>query len=391
MGNRMVSILCFACALTAGAQEANSNTGTNREPLLVAPTTQRSAVRVEMTLRDNSTLFCTIQDIVLPFTTTYGQKLKIPLPSVQKIDFSGDKENAVISFFNQDHLTGRINAQTIQAESSVGNITIPLSTVQSITVNRQAQQLIDPRLTYWCTLDSPEAIIHPTVGPGGSYIEGIFIEGKISKALSTEGKPEALTVILPEGSLGDSGCIEFWAKLDAPRPTFGGGSNPRFFGLHTKDVGFLLEFTSNNGLGVGGLCTLFGGNTCGSSTFSCTESTSYSSILGENIDGWHHYAVAWNRDGIVSDKPNAKGQAIAVFVDGKLDSSIPASPKTAFLEKLEKERAALVIASQRYADFKSFPFSIDELKIWSYDKTDFSSPCASNSVSILSTIPTKEP
>ena len=373
MRNKMVSLLYFACAWIAGAQGANSNTRTDRETQLEALTTPRPDVRVEMSLRDNSTLFCTIKGVVFPFTTAYGLKLEIPLPSVQKIDFFGDKGKAVISFFNHDHLTGSLATKTIHAESSIGPVTIPLSTIQSITVTGQTQQ-IDPRLTYWSTLDSPEAIINPLVGPGGSYIEGSFIEGKISKAFSTEGKPESLTVILPEGALGNSGCIEFWAKLDNPHPTFGGGSNPRFFGLHTKDVGFLLEFSSNNGLGVGGLCTLFGGNTCGSSSFSCTESTSYSSILGGNIDGWHHYAVAWNRDGIVSDKPNAKGQAIAVFLDGKLDSSIPVSPNTSFLEKLEKERATLVIASQRYADFKSFPFSIDELKIWNYDKTDFLSP-----------------
>lgn len=336
----------------------------------IAPTLAKPPVRTEIALRDGSVLNCTLKENQFPFTTAYGQELNISLKTVQHIVFKGKTNQAVIHFRNNDQLHGSLSTEEIKTKSLLGDAKIPQSAIRSIKINAPSSAK-DARLTYWSTLDSPEAIYHPKVGPTGTYIEGSFIEGKYGKAFSTDGKPEALTVILPQGAFGKSGCIEFWAKLNNPPQHFGDGSNPRFFGIHGKNFGFLLEFSANNGLGYGGLCTLFGGNTCGSSTFGNRNASNYAAILEKDIAGWHHYAVTWSHSGIASDKPEANGKAIAIFVDGRHDSSIPLSSKTAFLNEIEKENSTLVIASHRYAGFRPFSFAIDELKIWNYDKTDF--------------------
>lgn len=327
---------------------------------------------VNVVLVDGSMVvgYITEADTSLPFTLQYGGKLSLPLNAVSSIKFNRAGENAEISFTNGDLLTGTVDKETIAVATTIGEIEIPFSSVKIFKIKGPVLSK-GGGLTYWSTLDSPEAIWNPMVGSTGTYIEGEFVEGKVGRAFATLGKPEAMTVILSEGTLGASGCIEFWARLPGPPQCFGSGSHPRFFGLHTKDVGFLLEFSSNNGLGYGGLCTLFGGNACGSYSLDKAYITEYSAILGSDTTGWHHYAVAWNSAGIVSSNPQASGNALAIFVDGKVNSTLPVSAKTEVFRKLENERGALVIASHRHARFFQFPFEIDELKIWNYDKTEF--------------------
>ena len=93
----------------------------------------------------------------------------------------------------------------------------------------------------------------------------------------------------------------------------------------------------------------------------------YSEILGDVVDGWHHYAVSWD------DKLSSP----LVFIDGRLvpmEVSYQGSLKKSIFED---NATVLSLPTDPSIDNGTQPqssFSIDELKIWDYCKKDFPFP-----------------
>ena len=93
----------------------------------------------------------------------------------------------------------------------------------------------------------------------------------------------------------------------------------------------------------------------------------YSELLGDIVDGWHHYAVSWS---------NALSTPSVSFIDGNLvqmEVSYHGSLKQAIFEN---NATVLSLPNDPSVDNGTQPqssFTIDELKIRDYCKKDISS------------------
>ena len=172
-----------------------------------------------------------------------------------------------------------------------------------------------PKLVFWSTLDSVEAITNPKIGQSGTYNDERFTEGKSGTALCIPSLSDKVSFSLPDGLPTSRGCIEFWARLEGGNTTYSaGGGWPVLCRVDSAASGswfFEMAFVANDGAGHGGLCTGAGALRMLPETHGIK---SYSSYLGEDVSGWHHYAYVWNVDGIASLSGNPRA---ACFVDGQ--------------------------------------------------------------------------
>jgi hypothetical protein len=196
--------------------------------------------------------------------------------------------------------------------------------ITSIEANNE---LIQKDLVLWNTLDSKTEVENSQVGPGGLLGEGHFETGRFGTAysidygLSSSIFPELFTIAFPKEVIHtDSGTIEIWAKLEQFPPLIGAGGSiePFPYLIHINDgySRFDMGLNRNDGAGNGGLCGFVGhGFTTGSGVFG---HWSYKQVLGEQVQGWHHYALVWDKNGIAG-LPDGT-QKLAVFLDGQLES-----------------------------------------------------------------------
>ena len=229
------------------------------------------------------------------------------------------------------------------------------------------------RLFYWSTLDSAEAIVAPPVGPGGTCSGATFVKGKVGLALSVPAGTNVVTVTLPDGLPQERGCIEFWAKLDGDKESFGMDGDPML--IHLAPASTLehfgwIEFNANHETGCVGLgaklqdVTFYTGN--------LDSSGSYGSILSGKSTDWHHYALVWN---IADGLWHFDGcPCFALLLDG-----VPVAQarwngnwdRDSFVANMSVP-LQLNLGCPAPGMGKS-AYLIDELRIWDWDKTMFSS------------------
>ena len=227
------------------------------------------------------------------------------------------------------------------------------------------------RLFYWSTLDSAEAIVAPPVGPGGTCSGATFVKGKVGLALSVPAGTNVVTVTLPDGLPQERGCIEFWAKLDGDKEAFGMDGDPMLIHLATASTlehfGW-IEFNANHETGCVGLgaklqdVTFYTGN--------LDSSGSYGSVLSGKATDWHHYALVWN---IADGLWHFDGcPCFALLLDG-----VPVAQARwngnwdSFVANMSVP-LQLNLGCPAPGMGKS-AYLIDELRIWDWDKTMFSS------------------
>ena len=226
------------------------------------------------------------------------------------------------------------------------------------------------KLVYRSTLDSPEAITSPLVGENGTCANATFVEGKVGKALSVPAGTSVASIPFPNGLPPERGTIEFWAKLPGNKTTFGAGGDPMLVHIsHGATAGNFawIEFNSNNGSGRGGVGASIGG--VGIYSGSYLGSSAYSSILGEKVADWHHYALVWNVEGI----SNLVGQPhFAFLLDGNLVAQTSCDSnwsKSTF--KANMGEALQINLSHPGVGWGNSPYAIDELRVWDSDVTTF--------------------
>lgn len=338
---------------------------TNIEPKTAPKKAKKRSIKAEISLRDGSTLKCRIQTRRTPFTT-HGQKIHVQLNTVEKVVFETPKQPAIIHFRNGDQLTGTFPVETIKTRSTLGEIDVPLAIIKEILFIQNERS--DAGLIYWNTFDSEAAARSPKVGPKSTLNAGRFVEGVKGNALYTEGNSDVLSFRIPPNTLKTKGCIEFWAKLDVQNDSFGSNSHPRFFWLSRigSSGAIRLDYNANNGRGAGGLTTIFNNVSCGSSSFS--GQFSYSSILGQDFRGWHHYALVWNGNGVSTGEKNKP--FVAIYVDGKMVSRQIEGSELSMQSTIDNT-TEFIVACYNYSAQSRLPFAIDELKIWNYDKMEF--------------------
>jgi len=121
---------------------------------------------------------------------------------------------------------------------------------------------------------------------------------------------------------------------------------------------------ANDGGGHGGLTARARpSGCCGTGQFG---QWSLTAIMGKGREGsWHHYALSWNVRGIPGIGDGK--QTAAVFLDGKLNSSVSA-PQAA--DSGPVKGGPIVLFDQFH--LTRGRVRLDNLKIWSRARTDFS-------------------
>ena len=331
------------------------------------PAPKPGAIHADIALHDGSVLRCAIPARSLPFTTAFGQKVDIRLGSIDKVVAGAGEGNVVVHFRNGDRLSGSVGVESFKVRTAFGPLTLPLPIIQSIKF--QSPRAAVAGLLYWNTFDSEAATQKPMIGPRTELNAGRFISGVKGKALHTGGSHDVLSFRMPPNAFQPKGCIEFWAKLDVEGDVIPAGSHPRFFWLSRPNStgGIRIDYSPNNGVGAGGLTAIFNNISLGSSTFG--GQNTYSSILGSDYAGWHHYALVWNEKGIetgTADKPS-----VALYLNGKLVSREIHVPGPLSVESITRHETLFLMSTYLYNGVSKMPYAIDELKIWNYDKTEF--------------------
>ena len=218
-------------------------------------------------------------------------------------------------------------------------------------------------LVFYQTCNNTRALLQPKIGPAGTLTGApAFIKGHKGKAYLLANTETSRKLFYP-GSIvpTDRGTIECWAKLINP-PTFvGQHSSPEFFACESTVPGttFQLGFNANDGFGGGGLVAWAGhGNLASGDWF---NSFSYAEILGgaDQVELWHHYALAWDTNGIAGTTFH-----LQLYLDG--------NPVGTVLHDADQFPAAIDFGLGMIDDdFGNGSFAIDEVKIWNYAHSPF--------------------
>ena len=364
MKTAMILVIGALCCATLRSEVTD-------EAASVKPAVVPVPILAEISLRDGSTLFCTIQPRTLPFAPAFTEKLSVPLRALKLIDFADENNPALIHFRNDDRLTATPLYETISVDSLLGRFEIDVLKIKRIVIKTQPGNT-SAGLVYWCTFESEASIRKPAAGPEGEYHSGLFVDGKMGNALKTDGAKLAMAVNLPSGAFRNKGCIEFWARIDDPTRPFSGGGCPTFFYATTDGGRFWLEFNINNGSGMGGLCAEVAARPCGIPRSFSGSPRSYSTVLKDNPGGWHHYALVWNEEGLKNiNASDGHPATFAVLLDGTMYSSRNFEGKPGSFARIADGPVLFCIPDPNANVNLDVAFSIDELKIWNYDKTEF--------------------
>ncbi len=231
----------------------------------------------------------------------------------------------------------------------------------------------DAGLVLWNRLGSTNEIMQSAVGPGGTWTAGSFVPGLFGNAVELNLQQQFGCEFPIQALTTSVGCLEFWAKLsDFAGLPQGGGSMPGLIGYGVPGQSYgVLSFSSNDGSANGGLCatTSYGALGTGFYGMNWTYAMAMYGIASteNDISGWHHYALTWNGAGINSVGNGTR--KVAVFVDGVLNSTRwdSASPASGLIANPSITRFGLL----NHHGLTNGRVAFDNLKIWSFDKTDF--------------------
>jgi len=227
-----------------------------------------------------------------------------------------------------------------------------------------AEPPLDSGLILWNRLGSADEVENSDIGDNGSLNAGTFVEGPFGNAVELN-MQQKNGVTFPSISLATSaGCYEFWAKLSDFPSVIPAGASPGLAGWLSSagDEGYMLFFAGNDGNSNGGLCVRSGMGYYGTGRFGYW--TYSRAIGGGNVSDWHHYAMSWNSNGVGDGT-----RKVAVFVDGNL-SSVNGFSHTG--TQLVSPTNPVQFILLNHQGLTSGRVAFDNLKIWNFDKTDFS-------------------
>lgn len=324
-------------------------------------------VSVTAALKDGSTIKGELATPMFTGKTLFANNLALDAQLVKSIAVTGKSGESKIELSNGDTFALTLANPNIDIDSSLGKLNIPLSNIRSLSLDKRMISCGgDAGLVLHCTFDSKESI-------PGRINNAEFTEGKVGNGMLVKRGLSACEIALPKRAIGHKGCIEFWASMIDGKTEFTTGGDPQFFNLFDAKGRILgaMGYASNDGMGNGGICArLPFGNTYSNRGF--CQMMPYSKIFhGEPYEGWHHYALVWNCDGLVL--PDANGRRIAILIDGKIATpheniGVPQESQIDF------DAITLFAIPMRYDDpsyINKSNILIDELKIWNYDKTEF--------------------
>jgi len=336
-----------------------------------------AAIDCNMRLSDGSTIKGELLTDKLVGETIFAPSLELAPNIIKSVTLRGTNGVAALELANSDKLTMTLATEEFRLKSIIGEFNVPRSNVRSMTlaVKRDAASLAaGGALVYWCSFDSEADIQKPQVGPTGKYICGDFVPGKLGNAISFPAYRSGVLVNLPAGTIGERGCIEFWAKLVDGKYSFIDGGDPYLFDCVSGSEFFHIEFNANNGGGNSGLCSGMPGAGC-TSQRGYLGSMPYDAVLPYgSMREWHHYALVWDIDGF---KVNGEMVYSALMLDGRFISKVHwpsyAGPvNEQFSLNAEREFIlSIPVMPRRARTHSKAPVAIDEFKIWNFAKTTF--------------------
>ena len=352
----LTAVVVAACAALAGA---------------------RPAVSVTALLKDGSTVKGEFLTDKVKGPTIFAKELVLDASIVKTVNFTGTNGAAKVELACGDRFGMMIINPSFAVKSLLGELKIPCGKIRSVSLSKRpgaAKGGALDGLVFYCTFDDAASIISPAIGPAGTFMTGCFEEGKFGKALLAMPFTKHAAFEFPVGFIKDSGCIEFWAKILKSNPVVGTGGDPRLLAITFADTHGLaswLDLGSNDGTGNSGftLSSWFGAR----SSINGMRQLKYAELfpLG-NWRDWHHYAVAWDKDGI-SDLPQAPKAAL--LVDGRLVTSVDVQSVPVHLFRMPSQTPYILGITYDPTlgaeNTTKSPFLIDEYKIWNYAKTDF--------------------
>jgi hypothetical protein len=293
------------------------------------------------------------------------EKLELDPALVKTVTFVNTNGESKIELKNGDRFAMTVADEAFAIKSLLGELNIPRKNFRSITLSsrRISAGGCDDGLIFYCTFDDEASVAAPAVGPSVKMELGKIVadKGKTGGALFVNPGVSGAVVVLPKGTLGPDGCIEFWANMASGKTEFSTGGDPNYFAMYTEDgaPGGALGFASNDGVGNSGICGFFFGMRAYSNS-GYTHMMPYSDVFkGEDYNGWHHYAFTWSRT------------SLSLYIDGKRVAHTTGHLNA---EMLSRGDITLAIPLHRTMG-KSFnnksAFYMDELKIWNKAKTEF--------------------
>jgi archaellum component FlaG (FlaF/FlaG flagellin family) len=247
--------------------------------------------------------------------------------------------------------------------------TITAAMTQNRHISANFVRVVGSGLVLWNRLGSADEVLNSEVGPNGSLNAGQFVDSPFGKGIELTMQQQMGVTFPPQIVPGPDGCIEFWAKLTGFSGTIRqpGGSWPGLIAACDQAGAqhFLLTYCCNDGASNGGIIARVAGLGCaGTGVYG---SWTYESALKTNtVNAWHHYALVWASQG-VPGVDNGLRKA-AVYVDGKLNSGYWGGGTGSQLAVPTNGLFGLL--SHQGTPSGSVVF--DNIKIWSYAKTDFS-------------------
>ncbi len=331
-------------------------------------------IAAAVTLRDSSVIKGTVSETtVFEGAVAFTNGVKLPVATIREMTADGTNGVEIVTLDNGDKFHFTPTTKALSVATVLGDLSISLANIRRVAFSATQGGSADG-LIYYCTFDSPEAILKPAVGPAGKFLSGRFVDGKVGGALTVRAYSSGAYLQLPPNTIGQKGCFEFWAKFTPPAERIGVGQWPCFFtcGVLGAEPRFCLEYNANNGTGGGGLNAMLEHLRACTSSFG---SISYSGILGNTTCDWHHYAVVWNKDGIegLSSGSSLPVKA-AIFLDGK------PIVRESFRNVPNWKLSPSITEPATFLSFPTHPedgvqnrvdYIIDEFKIWNYDKVEF--------------------
>ena len=329
-----------------------------------------------MTLRDGSSLKGTLYTDTIKGAAVFNDNLELPAACVKSLSFSNTNGEAKAVLTNGDTLSLKVATSAFDFDSALGRIPIDRTKLSGLTISKcHIAGKNNDGLVFYCTFDDETSVSSPAVGPAGRLVNGCFVPGKTSNALSVQRGLSACEFNFPTGMISGKGCIEFYARFMDGKTEFTTGGDPRFFTFYNaksrNDAG-LFEYASNNGRGNGGLSAVFGD--VATTHDSCRSMMPYSDIFkGRPYEDWHHYAVVWNENGIDKFANGDDIPRLVILLDGKNVGTTYQRSQNNFLATLQNNSFLLAIPMQETGPSynNKSNFLIDDLKIWNFDKTEF--------------------